>query len=472
MLPRQTQPYTLQGCFTDAVGDRAFTGAARTAPDMTIESCSAFCSTFKYFGVEYGHECFCGNEQKATSVAAPIEECSMPCAGDNQEVCGNGNRLNVYVNNLYNMPVPVNVAGFPYVGCYTDSPVRTLTGKFTGADDMTVEKCASFCAAYAYFGVEYGRECFCGNVLAVGSGPAPETECTFKCPGAPSELCGAGFRLNLYGPADAPPPTSTSTSSSSTQSSVATSSPDVSGYVYEGCYSDSVGARGLKAKGYLSQTMTIEECATACAGYTYFGVEYRTECYCGVELASTSLQMPESDCSFACPGNTLQSCGAGYRLNLYKKPGSTPTTPEHPVTGFQYLSCWKDTVGVRSLPGKTYTSGDMTPQSCGAFCAGFEYFGVEYAVECFCGNTLLSTVAPESECSKFCSGDVNQFCGGSNRLNVYQVSTAPVETCSSSDAVLSALGSPAQSGEAADFCREFIGVPSVTATLVTVTPQA
>jgi hypothetical protein len=52
------------------------------------------------------------------------------------------------------------VSGWKYYGCYTEgTSSRALSSKATAYDTMTVESCASDCAGYTYFGVEYGREC-------------------------------------------------------------------------------------------------------------------------------------------------------------------------------------------------------------------------------------------------------------------------------------------------------------------------
>lgn len=82
--------------------------------------------------------------------------------------------------------------------------------------------------------------------------------------------------------------------------------------------------------------MTLEICAADCQGYTYFGVEYGGECkffhsassssmkgandvtgYCGYIFEAGSTNATESDCSFLCPGNNLEFCGAGNRLSSY-----------------------------------------------------------------------------------------------------------------------------------------------------------
>jgi WSC domain len=105
--PTQTGPihvpsvgaYTWIGCYTEATGSRALTGAVEINYQlMTVEMCQAFCSSptqFTYFGVEYAGECYCGNTIQAGSVIAPTTDCSMLCDGSNLEYCGAGNRLDV-----------------------------------------------------------------------------------------------------------------------------------------------------------------------------------------------------------------------------------------------------------------------------------------------------------------------------------------------------------------------------------------
>lgn len=67
--------------------------------------------------------------------------------------------------------------------------------------------------------------------------------------------------------------------------------------------------------------MTLEMCAGSCAGFKYFGVEYGRECYCGdaFNAAAGSVAAPggDGDCSFLCPGDQLEFCGAGWRMSSY-----------------------------------------------------------------------------------------------------------------------------------------------------------
>jgi hypothetical protein len=89
--------YTFVGCQTEATTGRALSGKEVLAADtMTLESCATYCQGFTYFATEYGRECYCGNNLNAGSVTAPLTECSMPCAGNQLEYCGAGNRLELY----------------------------------------------------------------------------------------------------------------------------------------------------------------------------------------------------------------------------------------------------------------------------------------------------------------------------------------------------------------------------------------
>lgn len=73
-------------------------GKSTAGDDMTLEKCAETCSGFKYFGAEYGRECYCGNEFGAGSEEADAADCGMACAGDAKEFCGAGDRLSVYTS--------------------------------------------------------------------------------------------------------------------------------------------------------------------------------------------------------------------------------------------------------------------------------------------------------------------------------------------------------------------------------------
>lgn len=51
---------------------------------------------YKYWGVEYGGECYCGDSWGDGSVDADENDCNFACPGDKLEFCGAGNRLSSY----------------------------------------------------------------------------------------------------------------------------------------------------------------------------------------------------------------------------------------------------------------------------------------------------------------------------------------------------------------------------------------
>ncbi|TVY83801.1 putative fungistatic metabolite [Lachnellula suecica] len=214
---------------------------------------------------------------------------------------------------------------YTYLNCYTEGEgVRALGAASTSNyTTMTVEVCAAFCTpTYSLFGLEYGGECWCANEIGNGAVVAPVTDCNFPCAGSANETCGAGNRLSVYTTAGAAPapPVHVLTAGA---------------YTRFGCYTEGNGTRALadfQEVDYSTTGMTVEKCATFCAGNAspLFGVEYGGECYCGNEAAfvvSGSTAAPDSDCGMLCDGNPGEYCGAGNRLDIYRNNATTATPP-------------------------------------------------------------------------------------------------------------------------------------------------
>ncbi|KAG6999490.1 hypothetical protein G7Y79_00034g069130 [Physcia stellaris] len=176
--PRAATPlagYNYSGCYTEATNQRALTGSQYFDDTLTVEKCAAACVAFARFGVEYGRECYCGDALNAGSVQAPwVIAASLVQA------------------------TRMKPAALAIVSTCIGNPARTLAATSTENNGMTVEICSATCQAYAYFGVEYFRECYCGNTIAPGGVPAPAAECDSPCSGNSAEKCGGNSRLNLY----------------------------------------------------------------------------------------------------------------------------------------------------------------------------------------------------------------------------------------------------------------------------------
>ncbi|KAJ0324077.1 hypothetical protein Brms1b_001324 [Colletotrichum noveboracense] len=365
--------YKFVSCWTEATNGRALKGAAVAYDGMTLSSCMANCTGFDYWGTEYGRECYCGNFLDSTSTSALLVDCNMPCSGDSTQYCGAGNRIELYSTTATRTSsstasatatlAHISAVGqYSLVGCQTEATNgRALQATSTAADDMTLEKCATFCSGYTYFGTEYGREstvaaynltgcwtegngvralsqnsyashdnmtleicaafcsgykyfgteyggeCYCGNFLASSSSSAPLSDCSMTCTGNQYEYCGAGNRLTLY--------------TNNNDKVTGPSQPATAGvYSFLGCRTEPAqGGRALSAKATASDKMTNEVCASFCDGFAYFGTEYSGECYCGSALPDTSIVAPVSECNMLCSGSSTEYCGSGNRLSVYKK---------------------------------------------------------------------------------------------------------------------------------------------------------
>ena len=89
---------------------------------------------------------------------------------------------------------------------------------------------------------------------------------------------------------------------------------------------------------------------------------------------------------------------------------------------FTRLGCYTD-VPQRALTGAFKGSDAMTVEMCADFCSAYQYFGVEYGLECYCGNTRdpESVVALDAECSFAClgAGNASETCGAGMRLDLF-----------------------------------------------------
>ncbi|KAL9085044.1 MAG: hypothetical protein Q9165_007785 [Trypethelium subeluteriae] len=469
--------YLYLGCYADTLPTRLLPYEPYVdTTNNTNQECQSAClkAGYTFAGTEYNQECWCGHNAPPGSQFHPESDdrCTFSCPGDVSQACGgNGGYISIYydssvftpTNQTYNQSstqssgsgggpqIVQSTSNFNYIGCYSEgSNGRALSGKAPATPQAggSVEYCASQCAGFEYFGVEYANECYCGNTLNAGSelvpgGDPTVTLCDMTCGGNSTEYCGGPNRLNMYQSNGTAPPASTTGNSAPTSTPGAPSNPQTVGqFTYLGCYNDSVGTRALTGPTTGGNTITIESCASACKSYTYFGTEYADECYCGNSLQAGSVLSAANgniDCNMACAGNSSELCGGPNRLSIYgpnpnasassssslstttsttgssstsvssstsisgissstssgsSTSSTTSVTPNGPSTvpsaaGFGSLGCYNDSVAARALGGNSYVDGkNMTVENCAIFCTGYTYFGVEYAAECYCANTI------------------------------------------------------------------------------------
>jgi hypothetical protein len=91
-----------------------------------------------------------------------------------------------------------------------------------------------------------------------------------------------------------------------------------------GCWTEATNTRALNGKllPIAAADTNVENCAAACSAYTYFGVEYSQECYCGNVInagsVNTSTIANPNPCNLVCADNPNEYCGGRSVLNLYQ----------------------------------------------------------------------------------------------------------------------------------------------------------
>jgi len=84
------------------------------------------------------------------------------------------------------------------------------------------------------------------------------------------------------------------------------------------------------------------------------------------------------------------------------------------------VGCFKDEYKDRDMPYYRGQDQANTPELCSEKCSGFNYFGLQYALECWCGDTYGKH--GEVPCTEAidCPGDKSRKCGGSSMNTIYK----------------------------------------------------
>ena len=482
--------YRYLGCYKENNPGRQLENQLYGSDTLKNEKCIADCfaqpTKYIFAGTQYHRECWCGNTIPKLKVGD--ENCNFDCTGNGTQICGGngyfggGSYISLFADKeRYNnggpsgtatgtgtatstlaststsaAPTPSQNPGndvFEYAGCYAEPPGGGRALSFLTPNDLlTASMCFAQCPRSKYVGLEYGRECWCGDTLNPLVVKKPDTDCNMLCKGNPLEYCGAGSRLSLYtkkvagssstiatsstviSSSTTPPDSTVSTSTTTTTSTSATPTPtgpainpgnDVFGYA--GCYAEPPGGGRALSTLYANDLLTANMCFAQCPSSNYVGLEYGRECWCGNTLNIAVVKKPDTECSMLCKGNALEYCGAGSRLNIYTKKVASSTvtsstavssssstthtdsssvtttstsatpTPTGPsidpgTAGYSHIGCYTEATAGRALPNKLLDTQTMTVPICIAFCAldNYKYAGVEYGSECWCGNALAA----------------------------------------------------------------------------------
>lgn len=239
------------------------------------------------------------------------------------------------------------------------------------------------------------------------------------------------------------PPTQSGGSATASASSTATALPAATGISYINCYSETTNPRALSALFTTSGSMTVDSCAQQAQALNlqYFGLEYASQCLAGSTINPSSSVLASSKCSMSCSGNSTQTCGGPnaislYNNTLYVKPynPNSASVPNQPGSSYGYVGCYSEPSAARALASTSNfgsfatTSTTLTVEACAALCfsKGYPWMGVENGNQCFCNgagpvNGAALSAGGDADCATTCAGNPKENCGGSAKLNVYQL---------------------------------------------------
>ena len=177
--------------------------------------------------------------------------------------------MNVFTNPAYSYSNTIS-NNYVKTACIQEVAGRSLRGAGFQNPAMTVDMCTSYCnvRGFAMAGVEYGQECYCGNLFAGGASlNLVSDQCYMPCAGNSTENCGGPNAIFVF---INPNPN-------------VVVDPLPAGWTAKGCIAEPNGGRALTFDASSSipkDTLTSELCAQTCfnLGYTMSGAEYGSQC--------------------------------------------------------------------------------------------------------------------------------------------------------------------------------------------------
>eukprot|EP00198_Chlamydomonas_reinhardtii_P014006 XP_001703343.1 predicted protein [Chlamydomonas reinhardtii] len=326
-VPPTPYPY---GCFADTPNGRTMPVVlAWDKKDLTLEYCAALARAagLRLYGVQFSWFCFGGNDLSLATSLGPSVECTMPCGGNSNQICGGPYANNVYILDGLSpppSPEPPSPSPPPPVASTAVSRTVLIDGRRLpfllawNKKDLTLEDCAALARAFGLmlYGVQFSWFCFGGNDMSLATSLGPSEECTMPCGGNSNQICGGPYASNVYRLDVLSPPPSPNPPSPPLPP---TPPPGGQTGLYYGCFHDSDKRTMPVVLAWDKKDLTLEDCAALAraAGLRLYGVQFSWFCFGGNDLSlATSLGHSE-ECTRPCGGNSSQVCGGPYTNGVY-----------------------------------------------------------------------------------------------------------------------------------------------------------
>ncbi|XP_060850898.1 uncharacterized protein LOC132929522 [Rhopalosiphum padi] len=394
------------GCFDD--DGKKTKGKYLTFPMESNNSpkrCMNLCNThrFKYAAIK-GNICECKNYEPNFNLQRSFSDCNTLCTENPSEYCGGSTTISIY-KTLYSDSLE-KVSVNP-IGCFTNSKRHPLLNgwKITHSR-LTPKHCVYSChiRRYPYAALISSRECLCSSTKPSDEAKTGDDMCTTPCSGSSEYTCGGNNGINVY-------------------SSGLEWKTDTIGHNYLGCYEENQNNRIFNGYSRSYSVNTPEFCSSLCYkfGYTYFGVTYKSECFCGNQSPNEPKfpKVEDKQCNTKCTGDANQFCGGGWRMGVFS-------------TGLIDFDVNNRLVGCFEMAENSFGNikfellNTNTPSKCSAICynSGYTFSGVS-GINCYCGVRAPSPelYVENSDCDTPCVGDSTKTCGGEVTLQIYDIIT-------------------------------------------------
>ncbi|NWI37053.1 WSCD1 protein, partial [Picathartes gymnocephalus] len=190
---------------------------------------------------------------------------------------------------------------------------------------------------------------------------------------------------------------------------------------YMGCFTHDSRERTLKgAVFYDLRKMTVAHCQEACAerAYSYAGLAYGAECYCGNTLPAAAAA--PGDCSSRCKGEKGSVCGGLDRLSVYSVEELRAGARRQ--RNVIYRGCFRAPENLTDTFPASLIQPNLTVEMCSEFCSKKEFpLAVIRGQECYCGYPTGRFPLRGGTDGQRCSGSHNaSSAAGGQYCLVYQ----------------------------------------------------
>ncbi|KAF6767005.1 Carbohydrate-binding WSC [Kalmanozyma brasiliensis GHG001] len=334
--------FTLLGCFDDCNG-RVLPDASFNLGDSTrLDTCANSCSGYKYFGLEFGHECWCAGQTNEAGKERPSYECNQPAQGSDLTYTAGGHcRISVYgpapptpsTSTTSTSPADTTTSSSSTSASQTSTssePTTTSTSSSTTAEATSTSTTTSSEPTPTSTSTSSTTEATSASTTSTATSTSTTSTSTSTSTSTTSTSTSTSTSTTSTPTSTSTSTTSTATSTSTTSSATTTSSttsttstkplPTLPSTVKKlGCFNQGP-LRALLVQAYKNNAAnTPLLCSQTCSKfkYRYSGVEGK-DCYCdNFALLAFLLGGPgQKGCTTPCPSVPEITCGGKDRIEI------------------------------------------------------------------------------------------------------------------------------------------------------------